>query len=374
MKDFQGIPIVISRGTPYEIGLNHGKSAADRVQKSYEFNLASCMENGGVSEKELKRLAMKFVPAVEKYNKDYIEEVQGIADGAGLKLEDLMLLNSRTELQKLRWNNKNAAGQVITNTESCTSFAVLGDRTADGATYTGQSWDNNPSCIPTLIMHIIEQKNGKPSIAYCGEAGIISRMGMNSCGIGGGVNSLSINAPVKFDGVPLQFVLRGVMDAKNIAEAIDAVNGTKNAAVNNIMIGYRENEAFDVEIDDANCGIVSPVDGILTHTNHYVAPGHPRYPYVNVFRGNSIHRKYRSDKLLRDVQGKITVEDIQRMYRDHADYPQSICWHADESKPILQQCRTIFVFIDNLSTLEMHFAIGYPCEAEFVTFKPFDLL
>ena len=30
--DIGGIPVVISKGTPYEIGLNHGKSCPDRVR------------------------------------------------------------------------------------------------------------------------------------------------------------------------------------------------------------------------------------------------------------------------------------------------------------------------------------------------------
>ena len=359
LKEISGVPVIISKGTPYEIGYNHGKSAAEKVQRSYAVNLESCMLTG-FSEEELLRVAMKFIPAVEKYNKDYIEEIQGIAVGAGLKLEHLMLINSRTELQKLIWNKKDPAGHVNTCTESCTSFAVTGERTVDGATYVGQSWDNVVPCIPNLIVHIIHQSGGKPSIAYCGEAGIITRMGLNSCGLGGGVNALSINAPVKFDGVPLQFVLRGVMDSRNIAEAIDAVNGIKNAAVNNIMIAYKDSEAVDVEIDDVNCGILYPVDSIITHTNHYVSPGHPRYPYIDVSFGNSYIRKNRSDKLLRAIPGKISLLDVQNVYRDHGGYPQSICWHADETKPEIERMRTIHCFMANLSTLEMHLAIGYP--------------
>ena len=44
LKEIGGIPIVISRGTSYEIGLNHGKSHPDRVQRSFEYNLKSCIK------------------------------------------------------------------------------------------------------------------------------------------------------------------------------------------------------------------------------------------------------------------------------------------------------------------------------------------
>lgn len=180
MKEIGGIPVVISRGAPYEIGYNHGKSHPDRVRKSYEYNLKSCLERGDVAKEELVRIAMGFVKPVERYNPDYIEEIQGIADGAGMKFEELMVLNSRTELQKLGWNKlaggeKNRYQKALGEMEACTSIAVTGERTVDGATYVGQNWDNFVWSEECLIYHIIEQKNGRPSIAYCGEAGIIAR-------------------------------------------------------------------------------------------------------------------------------------------------------------------------------------------------------
>ena len=378
MKDVGGIPIVVSRGTPYEIGYNHGKSHPDRVRKSFEHNLASCLKSGYVSKEEVYRIANGYIKNVEAYNKDYIEEVQGIADGAGLKLEDIMVLNSRTELQKLGCNRKNRSGKLISlhpdiEPEACTSIAVTGERTVDGATYVGQNWDNYPWSEECLIYHIIEQKNGKPSIAYCGEAGIICRSGMNSAGLGDGVNTLTTNAPVNFEGFPLQFLLRGVLDSDNLGAAIDAINDGKNGAVNNIMIAQRDNEAADIEMDSDCCGILYPIDSILTHANHYVSIGHPRYPYLDRGKGNSFVRHNRSDKLLRMIEGKISIDDIKRVFSDHGNSPQCICRHANQINLEGESLETVFSFVCNLTTLEMHFAPKRPCEG-FLRIRPFDLL
>lgn len=377
MKEIGGIPLIISEGDSYEIGYNHGSSNPDRVRRSFQYNLESCLERGDVTKAELFRIALNYVKPVENYNKDYIAEIQGIADGAGLRFEDIMLLNCRTELQKLMWNKKAESGNLyakaVEGMEACTSIAVTGERTVDGATYVGQNWDNFAWAEECLIYHIIKQKNGKPSIAYCGEAGIITRSGMNSCGLGDGVNSLSTNAPVNLEGVPLQFLLRGVLDSTNLGEAIDAIHGGKNAAVNNIMIAYKDNEAVDVEMDTGCCGMLYPVGGILTHANHYVAAGHPRYPYVDVFKGNSFVRHNRSDKLLRAIKEKISIDDIKAVFADHGNAPQSICRHGDETVPKVKQSETVMSFINNLSTLEMHLAPHNPCQG-FMTIKPFDLI
>lgn len=376
MRNINGIPVVISRGTPYEIGNSHGKAYPDRVWKSYEYNLKSCLERGDVSKEELYRVAQGYIKPVERYNKDYIEEVQGIADGAGMKLEDIMVLNCRTELQKLLWNKQDENGKyqkAVEGMEACTSVAVTGECTVDGATYVGQNWDNYSWSKECLIYHVIQQANGKPSIAYCGEAGIITRSGMNSCGIGDGVNSLSTNAPVNLEGVPLQFLLRGVLDSRNLGEAIDALNGGQNAAVNNILIAHKDNEAVSVEMDTGCSGILSARDGILTHTNHYVVPGHPRYPHLDVFKGNSVVRYQRTDKLLRAIKGGISMEDVQRIFSDHGNFSQSICRHADSTLPAEKQIETVFSFLCNLSTLEMDLAPQNPCQG-FVTLKPFEWL
>ena len=366
--DIAGIPVVVSKGTSYEIGLNHGKAHPDRVGKSLEHNLRSCVDQSGMTEKELYTIAEGFIRPVEQAYPDYISEVQGIADGAGLKLEDLMVLNSRTELQKLCWNRKNEGA----GNEDCTSIAVTGERTVDGATYVGQNWDNGTWARECLIFHVIGQENGKPSIAYCGEAGIISRSGFNSFGIGDGVNSLSTNASVNLEGIPLQFLLRAVLDSKNLGEAVDALNG-KNAAVNNILIAQKDGLAVSVEMDSGCCGIVYGENGILVHTNHYVAAAHPRYPYLDVFKGNSIARYDRSRKLLNQIEGKISMEDVQRVFGDHGNTPQSICRHPESLGEENSQIETVFSFLCNLTTMEMRLAPHYPCEG-FLTIKPFDLL
>jgi len=368
MNRIGDIPVVISRGTPYEIGFSHGKAYPERVHRSYEFNLQLGLEQKDVTKESLYKIAAGFVKSVEQYNKDYLEEIQGIADGSGMKFEDIMVLNCRTELQKLSSHTKNWA-----KTEECTSIAVTGERTVDGATYAGQNWDNYGWSEDCLIFHIIEQANGKPSIAYCGEAGIITRSGMNTCGIADGVNTMSTNAPVNLEGVPLQFLLRGVLDSRTLGEAIDAINRGQNAAVNNILIAQKDNEAVDVELDTGCCGILYAKNGILTHANHYVSAGHPRYPYVDMGRGNSIIRHNRSEKLLRAVEGKISLEDIQKVFADHGDAPQSICRHGDPSLPKEKQSETVMSFICNLTTLEMSLAPHRACEG-YITWKPFDLL
>lgn len=367
IKEIQGVPVITSEGTPYEIGYHHGNSAADRVKLSVELMIESCTRQSGLSVKQCRDLAMKYLPNVKKYNSNYVEELQGISEGAGINFEDIMLLNCRTELQKMK------TGKGVD--EACTAIAVMGDVSENGCTYIGQNWDNFYACKKTLIAHLIIQKNGKPSIFYVGEAGIISRMGMNSAGIGGCVTSLSSNGPVCQEGIPLQFVLRGVMDSPTLSEAIDAVVRMPNGAVNNLMIASKNGDVIDLELDHDNCQYVEPADGIMVHTNHYIHPNRPHYPYSCIYTGSSIVRKIRSEKILRKVKeekGKINGQDIKAVFSDHGDYPYSICVHKGEEKELKQQeIQTVYSFLCDLEHLEMEIAIGNPCQSEYVKIAPF---
>ena len=79
------------------LGITMGNLIRTRYRKSFEHNLGFLFEIRlcfkGRSVPDCRVVISKNV---EAYNKDYIEEVQELLDGAGLKLEDIMVLNSRT--------------------------------------------------------------------------------------------------------------------------------------------------------------------------------------------------------------------------------------------------------------------------------------
>lgn len=396
MNSIGHIPIVISRGTPYEIGLNHGRTASDRVRKSCEGNVNSFIGKI-ITRLEAERLATRFAENVRRFRPEYLEEIRGIAEGSGLPFMDIMILNCRTELQKIKWNKQDRQGAWELNQavraselskagdssfedgsfggrhEHCTSIAVTGERTADGATYVGQNWDNWAWSEDCIIFHVIEQEGGKPAIAYCGEAGIITRSGMNSCGIGSCVNTLTTDAPVNLDGIPLQFLLRAVLDSRDLAEAVDACANGKNGAVNNILLASASGDALDVEMDTGCSGMLYQRDGILVHSNHYESVGHPAAPYRQMISGSSYLRFHRADRLLRRLD-RITKEDIQQVLADHGNAPSGcLCRHCNEAKASKDQLETVMSFLCNLMTLEFSLAPHYPCQG-YETFKPFDLL
>ena len=73
------------------------------------------------------------------------------------------------------------------------------------------------------------------------------------------------------------------------------------------------------------------------------------------------------------IEGKISIDDIKRVFSDHGNSPQCICRHANQINLEGESLETVFSFVCNLTTLEMHFAPKRPCEG-FLRIRPFDLL
>ena len=95
--DYAPFPLIDLSGTPRERGRIHGKAAADRLRRGAKMYAESLLKSG-VDWKELERRAEALVPGIEKFDPTYVEEMRGIAEGAGEPFAAVVLMNARTEM------------------------------------------------------------------------------------------------------------------------------------------------------------------------------------------------------------------------------------------------------------------------------------
>ena len=78
-------PIISTEGSPYEIGYQYGSQAKALIEESAN-NYRKVFKDRGtkIGWDEITALAKKFVPYVEEYDPDAIEEMKGMAEGAGV--------------------------------------------------------------------------------------------------------------------------------------------------------------------------------------------------------------------------------------------------------------------------------------------------
>ncbi len=89
-----------------------------------------------------------------------------------------------------------------------------------------------------------------------------------------------------------------------------------------------QGEALDLELTPTRASRLRPQDGLLAHTNHFVAEdllGEERSSDIDMH--DSQTRMRRIGELLGASRGKLNLEHMQAILRDRANCPEAIC-HA----------------------------------------------
>lgn len=86
------------KGTAFERGKRYGSSASGAIKRNIDFYSSAFEKSANIDWPQAQKLAMKFLPVIEKYCPSYVEEMKGIAEGAGRSFEDILTLNCRSEV------------------------------------------------------------------------------------------------------------------------------------------------------------------------------------------------------------------------------------------------------------------------------------
>ena len=85
-------------GTSYQRGRQYGRQAAARVRLSVQAYQQIFAHYAGWDWPAVRREAARFEAPIGEFRPAYLEELRGIADGAGLDLADVLAINVRTEV------------------------------------------------------------------------------------------------------------------------------------------------------------------------------------------------------------------------------------------------------------------------------------
>lgn len=358
------IPYFELSGNAYEIGLQHGRLAAEHVKRSIATYQKMFKTYGGLTWDEAKRRSLSYVGHIENFDPAMMDEMRGLAEGAGVELQDILALNARSEVVMMQKSDKH---EVHIDSDGCTALAALPEVTADHHTWLAQNWDWKSTQLDSIILLRIKQQNG-PELLMVTEAGIIGKIGFNSAGIGVCLNALgTVGSP---DGVPLHIVLRGILNSVKLSDALEKINKLPNACAANYLIASGCGEAFDVEKAPADFDVLYPERGYITHANHFESMRMDVVDMSRLMAPDSFIRANRSRRLIgRAVErGELDEQFIKGLLCDHAEYPDSICRHEDPLDPPQLRMCTIFSVAMDLTEKRMLLAKGSPCESSYLEY------
>lgn len=321
-KDFAPFPLIDVAGSPHERGRQHGQAVPDRIKRGIKMYADSLLKNG-VDWTELERRAEAMVPAIEKFDPAYVEEMRGIAEGANEPFAGIVLMNARTEMVVA------ARKQHIEKhfPDGCTAALALPEATADGVLVHGQNWDWRAECAETGVVLRIRRDDG-PDILTFTEAGGLARSGLNSAGIGLTANALECDRDYQRGaGVPLPFIRRKVLESAYLANAVRTIFATPKLGSNHMAVSHCGGEAFGFECAPDETFWIAPDHGIYVHANHWISEsGRAKVKDTGLQETPcSIYRDKRVRDQLAPKRGKLTIEDFRTAFFDDWNAPWSVC-------------------------------------------------
>ncbi len=200
LEQVDGYRVLHIKGEPYEIGYQQGALLRDDIRENvrFLFDVKAKQANidvGGFKILDPKRVIRGIVSQQRKYIPErFFDEMRGIADGAGLDAEDIVIANFIPEMFH------------------CSGFALGGSATKDGTLYHGRILDYG--CDWRLQEHAvltIGEPRGKipfVNVTYAGFVGSVTGMNAERVSIG----EMGGRGMGHWDGVPMAFLVRMVLE------------------------------------------------------------------------------------------------------------------------------------------------------------------
>ena len=318
-------PLIEIAGPPHERGRQYGQKAAGRIKKGTSHYFTQLQELS-LDAKGVTALVRDYLPVIEAFEPTYIEEMRGIAEGAGIPFDDVVLLNARTEIIKLANPQIRARLKTPEDPDGCTGVVVLPQAAGNGRLIHAQNWDWKRECAETAVVLKVRRDDG-PDLMTFTEAGALGRCGFNAVGIAITANYLESDRDYRQVGVPLALIRRKVLEQEHVALAMRAVYCTKKSAANNMIVSHREGVAIDFECAPDETFQVHPQNGLLVHANHFVSPvALGKLKDTGIFNTpDSLYRDIRVRDLLQPHIGRITFDTVKNALFDEFAYPWSVC-------------------------------------------------
>jgi isopenicillin-N N-acyltransferase-like protein len=355
------LELIRLKGTPYEMGRQHGEQLAVKIRElsGIRFNLATTFagDHGvDVSREDCVKLARVHLPLHEEHCPEVVEEWRGIADGAGIPIEDVFFANALTDFQDVLWQ---CDGVEV---HGCTSFLIGPEASANGHALIGQTWDMHASAERFIAVFHRVPNEGPESITLT-TAGCLTLIGVNSFGIAVGNNNLR---PMDArPGVIYLALLHLALRQTDWRAAISVMTDLPRASGHNYIMAHESGARSNIETTGTLHEELALDAPRYVHSNHYLSEKLQPLEEPGMLRGSTEHRLKRLATRMEDHPELLTPESLRSLLADHEGGEElGICRHGEGEDA--RSCA--FAVVDPAARV-LHAALGPACEATLSEFR-----
>jgi isopenicillin-N N-acyltransferase-like protein len=350
---------IVVEGGPRQRGAAYGSACRELIRANIDFYRYIFKTEGQLAWDLALEKTTDFIGPIQEFDMDIMEEIVGIAEGAGVSLEEILALNLRSELLFMLTSCPEAIRPC------CTVIAANADACTPGDRLIAQNWDWYRRTQNNCVLLTIRQPP-RPTVFLFAEAGLVAKIGINSAGIGLCTNALLTRGWQV--GVPFHVLLRGILNASTLAQAIGAVTRSKRASAGSYLIGAGAG-ALCIEAFPESLNIIYPRNGFITHANHLQGADPAHIDLMPQVWPDTLVRGYRAAQIAACENPPVSQEWIQTLLRDHVDLPTAICSHPCGTKDPAADSQTNASVIINLSRNTFSIARGPACQNAYVTLE-----
>ncbi len=249
------------RGTPYEMGAQRGQAFAEDIRSRYKERILDALETGALQPETglwsktpsfldptpvaLPAMGMSARPLLQGLALGVFEEIEGLADGAGLPFDAAWLLQNAASFAE-----REDRTTLFNSPLMCTMFAAVGDRAGADGLLVGRNLDWPLDEIPVILeMHPAEGR-AFLQVGFTWNAGAFT--GMNDAGVVLCAERAESLGPLPQKGAPIEMVLREVLaEAANFDEALAMLRAKDHLRGFHVLTAGRDSEgAFKATVSE----------------------------------------------------------------------------------------------------------------------------
>ena len=352
-------------GGPFERGRQYGEQAGPLIRKGVEFYVDMWEKGSGRTRGELIEIISGFAGKIGDFDAEILTEIEGIAAGSGLAVDDVLIVNGRYEIMLSTLFAGAPAGSG-----ECTSLGIA-RASESGHTLVGQNWDWAVPVGEVSILLEIRQED-RPDILTHVEAGFVGHKGLNSEGLALCANAMGSQLDGLEAAVPVWVLARSALNCSSIDEARRTLGPAERVASVNFTMAQRgapgsvEENVASLEVSPVDVAVVAASPGgRASHCNVFAdasEDGPPRERGLEdrlaVQYPGFCDRARRAGELI--GEGEAGSERLKAILRDHENRPESICRHR-EDQPDELVLETLASVVMDVSAGTLEVADGPPC-------------
>jgi hypothetical protein len=402
-------------GTSYEIGFKRGKMMRELLKNAIENQSFGSSYHRDIwpvpDDYNLDHLKQKYPNKYKKWEEEFEktptwfkEEAKGVAEGAGIPFEKMIINSCWFPFNLMGENQKYTSKEQILG--DCSGFIAFEKATRDGRVIIGGNDEGINAEKPTNMIVRMKNKNGNSFVMQSHIPWLTDlQIGMNNKGVCIFPIAVSIKleefGEVGYGMIKHRLVLQ---DANNLDEAIDILREAPTMGGQHILLADPK-RAVHIEIAGKHFEVIEPESGFSAGSSPYFSSPKmtsycdvltdetdPKFSYRKakkrgVFRMERYHELFEEKKPLR-------LEDVPSILGDHGGRGTGLITENMEGSCLQGSDYTICVH-GKLSSYEwgeaghkgsfhtncwscihkpderkMYIAFGNPCEADYIPFKP----